>query len=170
MTVTATQRLSGCRGFEEERTFDHHRLADLETPQDLGEPTRTLADLDLSATEPTRTDGDEDHGLPAVAHHGVLRNHQTRWATRGTDRCVGIHQLDLDEHARAQPALGIGHIEPGPYGAGAGVDLGAEVRDLAGERLSGKGVDPGPSLVVMPVDYRENPKLTERLGEISFPI
>ena len=28
----------------------------------------------------------------------------------------------------------------------------------------------GPSLVVIPIDYRENPKLTERLGNIACPI
>jgi len=30
--------------------------------------------------------------------------------------------------------------------------------------------EPGPSLVVVPIDYRENPKLTERLGKIVCPI
>ncbi len=30
--------------------------------------------------------------------------------------------------------------------------------------------EPGPSLVVMPVDYRENPKLTEKLGRIEATI
>lgn len=29
--------------------------------------------------------------------------------------------------------------------------------------------EPGPSLVVAPVDYRENRRLTERLGEIVQP-
>ncbi|MDH3223866.1 MAG: thiamine pyrophosphate-dependent enzyme, partial [Gemmatimonadota bacterium] len=29
---------------------------------------------------------------------------------------------------------------------------------------------PGPSLLAMPVDYRENAKLTERLGNIACPI
>lgn len=28
----------------------------------------------------------------------------------------------------------------------------------------------GPSLVVVPIDYRENPKLTARLGEITQPM
>ena len=28
----------------------------------------------------------------------------------------------------------------------------------------------GPSLVVLPIDYRENQKLTERLGDIVCPI
>jgi len=30
--------------------------------------------------------------------------------------------------------------------------------------------EPGPSLVVVPIDYRENPKLTERLGKIVCSI
>ena len=30
--------------------------------------------------------------------------------------------------------------------------------------------EPGPSLVVVPVDYRENPKLSEKLGDISLPL
>jgi acetolactate synthase-1/2/3 large subunit len=30
--------------------------------------------------------------------------------------------------------------------------------------------EPGPSLVAMPVDYRENDKLTERLGNIACAI
>jgi acetolactate synthase-1/2/3 large subunit len=29
---------------------------------------------------------------------------------------------------------------------------------------------PGPSVVDVPVDYRENPKLTERLGQLVCPI
>jgi acetolactate synthase-1/2/3 large subunit len=29
---------------------------------------------------------------------------------------------------------------------------------------------PGPSLVIIPIDYSENPKLTERLGNISLPL
>jgi acetolactate synthase I/II/III large subunit len=29
---------------------------------------------------------------------------------------------------------------------------------------------PGPSIVDVPVDYRENPKLTERLGHLVCPI
>jgi len=28
----------------------------------------------------------------------------------------------------------------------------------------------GPSLIVIPIDYRENMKLTERLGDIACPI
>jgi len=28
----------------------------------------------------------------------------------------------------------------------------------------------GPSLIVLPIDYRENPKLTKRLGEIAVTI
>ena len=28
----------------------------------------------------------------------------------------------------------------------------------------------GPSLIAVPIDYRENPKLTERLGDIACPI
>ena len=28
--------------------------------------------------------------------------------------------------------------------------------------------EPGPSLVVIPIDYRENPLLTKRLGEIDL--
>ena len=30
--------------------------------------------------------------------------------------------------------------------------------------------EPGPSLVVMPVDYRENFELTAKLGELTWPI
>jgi len=30
--------------------------------------------------------------------------------------------------------------------------------------------EPGPSLVVIPIDYRENPALTKRLGEITQPM
>ena len=30
--------------------------------------------------------------------------------------------------------------------------------------------EPGPSLIVVPIDYRENMKLTERLGDIVCPI
>ncbi|MHB1059945.1 MAG: acetolactate synthase large subunit [Rhodanobacter sp.] len=42
-------------------------------------------------------------------------------------------------------------------------------RDLAGaiDRAIGHN---GPSLVVLPIDYRENPKLTKRLGEITVTI
>jgi acetolactate synthase-1/2/3 large subunit len=29
---------------------------------------------------------------------------------------------------------------------------------------------PGPSLVIIPIDYSENQKLTERLGNISLPL
>ena len=28
----------------------------------------------------------------------------------------------------------------------------------------------GPTLIAVPIDYRENPKLTERLGDIACPI
>jgi acetolactate synthase-1/2/3 large subunit len=31
-------------------------------------------------------------------------------------------------------------------------------------------VESGPSLVIVPIDYRENQKLTERLGDIACPI
>ena len=41
--------------------------------------------------------------------------------------------------------------------------------DLAGT-LEEAFVTPGPSLVAVPIDYRENPKLTERLGNIACPI
>ena len=30
--------------------------------------------------------------------------------------------------------------------------------------------EPGPSLIVIPIDYRENLRLTERLGDIVCPI
>ena len=42
-------------------------------------------------------------------------------------------------------------------------------RDLSG-LLSRAFQEPGPSLVVVPIDYRENALLTERLGNIACPI
>ena len=42
-------------------------------------------------------------------------------------------------------------------------------RDLAGV-LKGAFEEVGPSLVVIPIDYRENALLTERLGDIACPI
>lgn len=42
-------------------------------------------------------------------------------------------------------------------------------RDLK-DTLEGAFNEEGPSLVVLPIDYRENMKLTERLGDISCPI
>ncbi len=42
-------------------------------------------------------------------------------------------------------------------------------RDLAGA-LESAFTDPRPGLVVVPIDYRENPLLTERLGNIEAPI
>ena len=41
-------------------------------------------------------------------------------------------------------------------------------RDLGGA-LEAAFAEAGPSLVVVPVDYRENMKLTERLGNIACP-
>jgi acetolactate synthase-1/2/3 large subunit len=45
----------------------------------------------------------------------------------------------------------------------------ANSRDLVGT-LEQAFEEPGPSLVVIPIDYRENRKLTERLGDIVCPI
>ena len=42
-------------------------------------------------------------------------------------------------------------------------------RDLR-ETLESAFREPGPSLVVIPIDYRENPALTKRLGEITQPM
>jgi acetolactate synthase-1/2/3 large subunit len=42
-------------------------------------------------------------------------------------------------------------------------------RDLR-ETLETAFQEPGPSLVVIPIDYRENPALTRRLGEITQPM
>jgi acetolactate synthase-1/2/3 large subunit len=42
-------------------------------------------------------------------------------------------------------------------------------RDLVGT-LETACQESGPSLVVVPIDYRENMHLTERLGQISCPI
>ena len=42
-------------------------------------------------------------------------------------------------------------------------------RDLAGA-LEASFAEPGPSLVVVPIDYRENALLTKRLGDIQCPI
>ncbi len=42
-------------------------------------------------------------------------------------------------------------------------------RDLR-DRLERAFSEPGPSLIVIPIDYRENALLTERLGEIACPI
>jgi acetolactate synthase-1/2/3 large subunit len=42
-------------------------------------------------------------------------------------------------------------------------------RDLSGV-LEAAFQEKGPSLVVIPIDYRENPLLTERLGAITCPI
>ena len=42
-------------------------------------------------------------------------------------------------------------------------------RDLQGVLESSFEAE-GPSLVVIPIDYSENMKLTERLGQISLPI
>ncbi len=42
-------------------------------------------------------------------------------------------------------------------------------RDLQGT-LEKAFQEPGPSLVVIPIDYRENPALTKRLGEITQPM
>ena len=41
--------------------------------------------------------------------------------------------------------------------------------DLAGTLEAAFGED-GPSLVVIPIDYRENPLLTKKLGEITCTI
>lgn len=45
----------------------------------------------------------------------------------------------------------------------------ANSRDLVGT-LQQAFEEPGPSLVVIPIDYRENRKLTDRLGDIVCPI
>lgn len=45
----------------------------------------------------------------------------------------------------------------------------ANSRDLAGTLATALAED-GPSLVVVPIDYRENPLLTERLGRITQPL
>ena len=45
----------------------------------------------------------------------------------------------------------------------------ADSADLAGT-LEAAFNETGPSLVVIPIDYRENPLLTKKLGEISCTI
>ena len=45
----------------------------------------------------------------------------------------------------------------------------ANSRDLTAS-LEAAFAETGPSLVVVPIDYRENMKLTERLGNIACPI
>ncbi|MEO0974884.1 MAG: thiamine pyrophosphate-dependent enzyme, partial [Pseudomonadota bacterium] len=46
------------------------------------------------------------------------------------------------------------------------VTRGSELKGALERALS----EAGPSLVVMPVDYRENPKLTKKLGELTASI
>ena len=46
------------------------------------------------------------------------------------------------------------------------VERSAELHDV----LEGAFLEDGPSLVVVPIDYRENKLLTERLGNIACPI
>ena len=46
------------------------------------------------------------------------------------------------------------------------VDRSRDLRDLLERAFS----EPGPSLIVIPIDYRENALLTERLGDIACPI
>lgn len=46
------------------------------------------------------------------------------------------------------------------------VDKSADLRDAIDKAIQHEG----PSLVVLPIDYRENPKLTERLGNIACTI
>jgi acetolactate synthase-1/2/3 large subunit len=46
------------------------------------------------------------------------------------------------------------------------VDSARDLRPVLTEALAGSG----PSIVDVPVDYRENPKLTERLGHLVCPI
>jgi acetolactate synthase-1/2/3 large subunit len=55
----------------------------------------------------------------------------------------------------------------GAFGA-KGFSVGS-ARDLA-PALAEALAWPGPSVVDVPVDYRENPKLTERLGHLVCPI
>lgn len=43
---------------------------------------------------------------------------------------------------------------------------GAELKDTLVQAFA----EEGPSLVVVPIDYRENMKLSQRLGEINCPI
>jgi acetolactate synthase-1/2/3 large subunit len=45
----------------------------------------------------------------------------------------------------------------------------ADSRDLR-DTLETAIAEDGPSLVVLPIDYRENPLLTERLGKITQPL
>ncbi len=50
--------------------------------------------------------------------------------------------------------------------AGHRLDRSRDLRDLLERAFS----EPGPSLIVIPIDYRENALLTERLGDIACPI
>ena len=55
---------------------------------------------------------------------------------------VGIDQLDLDEHAGAELAGGIGYVDACPHRSRVAVDLCAQVRDRARENITREGVDP----------------------------
>ena len=46
------------------------------------------------------------------------------------------------------------------------VDSSRELRGVLERAFS----EPGPSLITIPIDYRENALLTERLGDIACPI
>ena len=46
------------------------------------------------------------------------------------------------------------------------VDAAADLQSV----LDGALAEKGPSLVVIPIDYRENQLLTRKLGEITCPI
>jgi acetolactate synthase-1/2/3 large subunit len=46
------------------------------------------------------------------------------------------------------------------------IDDSTKLRDAVNQAIN----HPGPSLIALPIDYRENPKLTKRLGNIACPI
>ena len=46
------------------------------------------------------------------------------------------------------------------------VNRSRDLRDLLEKAFT----EPGPSLIAVPIDYRENALLTERLGDITCPI
>ena len=88
-------------------------------------------------------------------------------------RGVGYNLIQWKQQARLGRESGVAFTNPDfvalacAFGAtGFRVD---SARDL-GRVLTEALACPGPSIVDVPVDYRENPKLTERLGHLVCPI
>ena len=86
----------------------------------------------------------------------------------------GYNLIQWKQQTAPRPRVGRGLHQPGLRGARPRL-RGHRLPGGLGARTCGRcwprrWPAPGPSIVDVPVDYRENPKLTERLGHLVCPI